>query len=228
MKSLSRVRLFAIPWTVAHQAPLSMGFSRQEYWSGVPLPSPVTLGGYLIFPCLMFLFYKMGIMVLLSCSILRITGNNAYKALIIVSSTSKCTINLNYFHDYALTSCKNLPSTFLWFIQHPGLPRWLSGKESACQFSRCKRCRFDPWVRKIPWRRKWQPTQVFLLGKLHGQRSLVDYSSQGCKKSDMTGHAHMHAWPRYFSKTYLFTSIKFHSQSFKIVFLNFTLTLLNI
>ena len=40
VKSLSRVRLFATPWTAAHQAPLSMGFSRQEYWSGVPLPSP--------------------------------------------------------------------------------------------------------------------------------------------------------------------------------------------
>ena len=37
---LSRVRLFATPWTVAHQAPLSMGFSRQEYWSGLPFPSP--------------------------------------------------------------------------------------------------------------------------------------------------------------------------------------------
>ena len=40
MKSLSRVRLFATPWTVARQAPLSMGFSRQEYWSGLPFPSP--------------------------------------------------------------------------------------------------------------------------------------------------------------------------------------------
>ena len=43
MKSLSRVRLFATPWTIAHQAPLSMEFSRQEYWSGLPFPSP----GYL-------------------------------------------------------------------------------------------------------------------------------------------------------------------------------------
>ena len=41
VKSLIRVRLFATPWTAAHQAPLSMGFSRQEYWSGVPLPSPL-------------------------------------------------------------------------------------------------------------------------------------------------------------------------------------------
>ena len=40
MKLLSRVRLFATPWTVAYQASPSMGFSRQEYWSGVPLPSP--------------------------------------------------------------------------------------------------------------------------------------------------------------------------------------------
>ena len=41
MKSLSHVRLSAIPWTAAHQAPLSTGFSRQEYWSGLPLPSPI-------------------------------------------------------------------------------------------------------------------------------------------------------------------------------------------
>ena len=40
VKSLSRVRLFATPWTVAHQGPPSMGFSRQEYWSGLPFPSP--------------------------------------------------------------------------------------------------------------------------------------------------------------------------------------------
>ena len=40
VKSLSRVQLFATPWTVAYQAPPSMGFSRQEYWSGLPFPSP--------------------------------------------------------------------------------------------------------------------------------------------------------------------------------------------
>ena len=40
VKSLSRVQLLATPWTVAYQAPPSMGFSRQEYWNGVPLPSP--------------------------------------------------------------------------------------------------------------------------------------------------------------------------------------------
>ena len=51
-----------------------------------------------------------------------------------------------------------------------GLPQWLSGKETACQ---CRRCRFDPWVWEIPWRREWQPTTIFLPGKPHGQRSLA-------------------------------------------------------
>ena len=49
---------------------------------------------------------------------------------------------------------------------------------------------FDPWVRKIPWRRKGQPTPVFLPGKSHGQRSLVGHSPWGCKESDMTEHTH--------------------------------------
>ena len=49
------------------------------------------------------------------------------------------------------------------------LPRWLSGKESTRQ---CRSCRFDPWARKILWRRKWKPTPVFLPGKSNGQKSL--------------------------------------------------------
>ena len=49
VKSLSRVLLLATPWTAAYQAPLSMGFSRQEYWSGVPLPSPLMELGKLVF-----------------------------------------------------------------------------------------------------------------------------------------------------------------------------------
>ena len=57
-----------------------------------------------------------------------------------------------------------------------GLPRWLSCKETACQ---CRRHRFNPWVRKIPWRRKWQPTPVFLPGEPHGQRRLGGYSRWG-------------------------------------------------
>ena len=63
-------------------------------------------------------------------------------------------------------------------------PGGASGKEPACQCRRYKRRGFDPWVLKIP--RTWQLTAVFLPGESHGQRNLVDYSSQGCKESDMT------------------------------------------
>ena len=50
---------------------------------------------------------------------------------------------------------------------------------------------FNPWVGKIPWSRKWQPTPVFLPGKFHGQRSLAGYSAWGRKESDTTEYAHM-------------------------------------
>ena len=63
------------------------------------------------------------------------------------------------------------------------LPWWLSGKESACQ---CRTHGFEPWVWKIFWRKKWQPTPVFLYGKSQGQRSLAGYSPWGRKESDMT------------------------------------------
>ena len=51
----------------------------------------------------------------------------------------------------------------------------------------------DPWVRKIPWRRAWQPTPLFLPGKFHAQRNLVAYSPWGHKESDMT-EATYHAY----------------------------------
>ena len=88
-----------------------MGFSRQAYWSGLPLPSPTIL----------------------------------------------------------LNGC----------IIKTWLPWWLSGKESACQ---CRKRGFSPWVGKISWRRKWQPTPVFLPGKFHGHRSLAGYSPWGLKE----------------------------------------------
>ena len=63
------------------------------------------------------------------------------------------------------------------------LPRWLSGQESTCQ---CRRCGFNPWVGKIPWKRARQPTPVFLPGESHGQRKLAGYSPWGRKESDTT------------------------------------------
>ena len=71
-----------------------------------------------------------------------------------------------------------------FFVRLPGAPpilRLLSGRESICQ---CRRCRFDTWVGKICFSRKWQPIPVFLPGKFHGQRSLVGYSPWGGKELD--------------------------------------------
>ena len=70
---------------------------------------------------------------------------------------------------------------------------WLSelnwtepGKEPACQCGRLKRGGFSPWVGKVPWKRKWQPTLVSLPGKYHGQRSLAGYGPWRCKELDTT------------------------------------------
>ena len=65
-----------------------------------------------------------------------------------------------------------------------GFPGGASGNETACQCRRPKRCRFNPWVRKIPWRRKRLSTPVFLSGESHGQRSLAGHSPWGHKDSD--------------------------------------------
>ena len=62
------------------------------------------------------------------------------------------------------------------------LPWWLSGTESACQCRRHRICGFDPWVGKIPRRRKWQTTLVFFPREFHGQKSLVGYSLWGLKR----------------------------------------------
>ena len=74
-------------------------------------------------------------------------------------------------------------------------PRWCSGKESTCQCKRHKRHGFNPWVRKIPWRREWQPTLVFLLGESHGQRSLVGYTVHEVSKGQirLSDWAHTHS-----------------------------------
>ena len=117
LSRFSRVWLCATPWTAAHQAPPSMGFSRQEYWSGVPLPSPGKRWAlcFQVAPCL-----NMGI----TFSFVEKTASFGCKIVIIP----------NDFH-----------------------------KEPAYLCRRRKRCGFDSWVGKIPWRRAWQPTGVFLL-----------------------------------------------------------------
>ena len=72
---------------------------------------------------------------------------------------------------------------------HGDYPGNVRGKESSCQ---CKRPGFNPWVRKIPWTRKWQPIPVFLPEESHGQRNLAGYSPWGHNESDSTEHSHTH------------------------------------
>ena len=69
---------------------------------------------------------------------------------------------------------------FIWYwCIFALLPWWLSGKESICQ---CRRHKLNLWVVNILWKRKWQSTPICLLGKSHGQRSLLDYSPWGHKR----------------------------------------------
>ena len=72
------------------------------------------------------------------------------------------------------------------FLPSQGFPGGASGKESACQCRRGKRCKCHPGVGKIPWRRARQPTLVFLPRASHGQRRLVSYSPRGHKELDTT------------------------------------------
>ena len=109
LSHFSRVPLFVTLWTVGHQAPLCIGFSRQKYWSGLPCPP---LG--------------------------------------------------------------NLPD--------PGIKAAPSTSPALAERI------FNPWVEKIPWRRKWQPAPVFLPGESHRQGRLVGYSPWGHRESDITEH----------------------------------------
>ena len=88
----------------------------------------------------------------------------------------------------------------------------LNGEESICQCRRHRRCEFDPWVGKLSWRRKWQPTPVFLPGEAHGQGSLAGYNPCRPKESDTSEklcacmHVHTH--------TQTHTHTHTHTQSF--------------
>ena len=113
VKLLGRVRLFATLWTVAYQAPPSMAFSRQEYWSGLPFPSPEDLPDPGIEP--------------------RSPALEAdTKHSIIFAASRTLPILLSFY-----SQCR-----FLLFL--------------GLSFG------FDPWIRKSPWRMKWQPTPVYI------------------------------------------------------------------
>ena len=96
-----------------------------------------------------------------------------------------------FFSSTALSSFRILFHLFhLVYYLSLGLPWWLRWGRLCLQ---CGRPRFNSWVRKIPWRREWLPTPVFLPGELHGQRRLAGYTPWEHKESDTTeSHTHTH------------------------------------
>ena len=167
-KSLSHVQLLATPWTAAHQAPPSMGFSRKEYWSGLPLPSPVSCLAELIQGCLRYIFVS-------SMLNLGFPGGASGK-----ESSCQCRRHKRHVQSL-LTIC---------YIYLHGLPWWLRWWRVVLPMQETQ---VPSLGQKIPWRRKWQPTPVFLPGKLDEQRSLAGYSPWGRKESDTTEYTCMHA-----------------------------------
>ena len=138
-------------------------FSRQEYWSGLPCPPPGDLPNPGIKP-----------------------RSPALKA---DSSPSESPGKPFHIGNYIVLS--RVPCAFqqiligyLFYIQASQVA--LVVKNPPCECRRHKRCGFNPWIRKIPQKREWQPTLVFLPGKSHRQRSLVGCSPQGPTESDAT------------------------------------------
>ena len=85
-----------------------------------------------------------------------------------------------------LPSSEAIDSESLVSTDSAGASGGTSDKEPTCQCRRHKRCEFDPWVEKIPWRRAWQPTPVILPGESHGPGILTGYGPKEHKESDTT------------------------------------------
>ena len=155
--SCSVVSDSATPWAVAHQAPLSLGHSRQEYWSGLPFPS----WGYLPSPGVKFKSPA------LASGLFTVWATGAH-------------MSSKWQEIASVIPHISIPSYIaLRYIAR--LPSWLRWWRICLQ---CRKPRFNSWVGKTSWSRKWQPTPVFFPGKTHGQRSLADYSPWGCKELD--------------------------------------------
>ena len=84
------------------------------------------------------------------------------------------------------------------------------GKECPCQCRRHKKLGFNPWVGKIPWRRAWQPTPVFLAGESHGQRSLaVHWAAESDTTERARVRTHTHTHTHTYTLAYTYTSVNF-------------------
>ena len=178
---------------MALQAPLPLGFPRQEYWSGLPFPSPGDLPNLGIKPRSPALQ--------VDSLLLSHLGNSARTASLFFNrSVMSDSLQSHELQHARLPCC--LPSPWVFSDSCP-LSQWchtlfdrvwqmcLSSLQMA-QFHSFFMVEqyFIVYIRKIPWRRKWQPTPVLLPGKSHGQRSLANYSPWDRKESDTTERLH--------------------------------------
>ena len=140
-KSLRRVQLFATPWTSAYQAPLSMQFSRQEYWSGVPLPSPGKPIGWVI-------------------------NGSSYGHCFDADNTAAALYALVLNVKVKVLWMKEQNKICLTYIKWASLVAQLVKNPPAM-----RETRFSSWVGKIPWERERLPTPIFWPGEFHGLNS---------------------------------------------------------
>ena len=168
MKSLSCVRLFATPWTVAYYAPPSMGFSMQEYWSSCH---------FLLQRIFLIQGSNPG---LLHCrqTLYHLSHQGSLKGKLGLFLMGRAMLSKSLI-QFSIDGRDCVPS-LLFDLR----PNYGGGNEDNGDPG--GRPGFEPWVEKIPWRRKWQSTPVLLPGKSHGQRSLVGYSLWGRKELGTT------------------------------------------
>ena len=162
-----------VPWAGTEPGLPAVGVQSLSYWTSRELPC-----WFLIFLLLLFVFCPYPALPP------RFPLPSSARLFYAVPSHDLCSPGREVF---ALSFINMLP-TIGSFRNCSWIPFSLgtSGKEPACQCRRLKKCRFDPWVRKIPWKRARQSTPVLLPGESHGQRSLAGYSPRGHKESDMT------------------------------------------
>jgi len=177
LSHFSHVWLFVIPWTVPHQATLSMGFSRQEYWSGLPFPSPWDFPDPRMEPTSLMSLALTG-----KFFTTRATENMGVSSITQLRPAKPLTSmgNLSCHQEKRKKKSMDYCTKLAWksyrICLSLGSPGGTTRKEFACQCTRHKRYQFNPWIGMIPLRRAWQPTSVFLSKKFHGQRNLVGYS----------------------------------------------------
>ena len=117
-----------------------------------------------------------------------------------------------FFYFFSqLISIKKLACSRQWLMAETWAFLVAQQQRICLPFRRCRRHRFDPWVGKIPWRRAWQPTLVFLPGKSHRQRNLAGYRLWGQKELDTTEAAQHTQHSTWFQEATVFCMYYFHA-----------------